>query len=98
MSIVAVPPQLASAHAVLFGRYGDVTRLAQERGVCRQALYRDTHALLDTLANAVPHHLVEPLRQRLDELQAYGQQLEDRLANGYAVDADRLAAFAATAQ
>jgi hypothetical protein len=98
MSIVAIPPQLASAHAVLFGRYGDVTRLAQERGVCRQSLYRDTHALLDTLGDAIPRHLVEALRQRLDELQAHCQQLEARLDDAYGINADRLAAFAATAQ
>jgi hypothetical protein len=98
MSIVAIPPPLASAHAVLFGRYGEVSRLAQERGVCRQTLYRETHAVLDTLADAVPRHLVEPLWHRLDELQAHCQRLEGRRDDGYAVDTDRLAAFAATAQ
>src|SRR3954470_1198867 len=98
MSIVAVPPQLASAHAVLFGQYGDVSRLARQRGVCRQALYRDTHALLATLADAVPRHLATALRDRLDALHARCQELEGRLGDAYAVDADRLAAFAATAQ
>jgi hypothetical protein len=98
MSIVAIPPQLASAHAVLWGHYGDVTRLAQQRGVCRQTIYRDTHALLDTLADAVPRQLVEPLRQRLDELHARCQQGEARLDDAYDISADRLAAFAATAQ
>jgi hypothetical protein len=81
MSIVAIPPQLASAHAVLFGRYGDVRRLAQERGVCRQSLYRDTHTLLKTLGDAVPRHLLEPLRQRLEELQAHCRQLEGCLGD-----------------
>ena len=98
MSIVAIPPQLASANAVLFGRYGDVTRLARQLGVCRQSLYRDTHALLESLTDAVPRHLVEPLRQRLDELHAHGQQLQERLDDAYGINADRLAAFAATAQ
>jgi hypothetical protein len=98
MSIVAIPPALASADAVLFGRYGDVTRLAQERGVCRQRLYREAHALLARLADAVPRPLVEALQRRLDELQAHCQHLEDRLSAGYAIDRGRLAAFAATAQ
>jgi hypothetical protein len=98
MSIVAIPPPLASANAVLFGRYGDVTRLAEERGVCRQRLYRETQALLASLADAVPRPLLEALQRRLDELQAHCQQLEDRLDHGYRIDLDRLAAFAGTAQ
>src|SRR5262245_32040871 len=98
MSIVAIPPPLASADAVLFGRYGDVTRLAHERGVCRQRLYRETHALLAGLADAIPRPLFEALQRRLEELQAHCRQLECRLGDGYAIGRDRLAAFPPTAQ
>jgi hypothetical protein len=98
MSIVAIPHPLASADAVRFGRYGDVTRLAHARGVCRQRLYRETHALLARLADSVPGPLVEALQRRLDELQVHCQHLEERLGGGYTIDRDRLAAFAATAQ
>jgi hypothetical protein len=97
-SIVAVPPQLASAVAVLVGRYGAVTRLAHERGVCRQRLYRDTRAVVTTLADAVPRPRLDALQGHLDELHAGYQRLHQRLRDGYAIDTDRLAAFAATAQ
>ena len=45
-----VPQQrLASAAAVLCGRYGEVSRCAQERGVCRQWIYREAAWVLMTL-------------------------------------------------
>jgi hypothetical protein len=98
MSIVAIPAALASANAVLFGRYGAVSRLAHARGICRQRLYRETHAVLARLVDAVPRPLVEALQRRLDERHAHCRHLEGRLGEGYAIDRDRLAAFAATAQ
>src|SRR5215217_7791180 len=36
--MVASPQRIASAYLVLFGNYGDVTRHARARGVCRQRL------------------------------------------------------------
>ena len=49
MSSISVPHRVASAAAVLCGRYGDVTRLAHERGVFRQTLYREAHAVARAL-------------------------------------------------
>ena len=47
-----LPPtqRIASAYFVLFGHYGDVTRHARARGVCRQWLYREAAGLLRELA------------------------------------------------
>jgi hypothetical protein len=98
MCIVAVPPALVSAQAVLFGRYGDVTQLAQQRGVQRQTLYRETHALLDTLDGAVPGGDLERCQRRVAELQARCQDLEARLQQAFVIDADRQAEYASTAQ
>ena len=42
MGMVAPQQRIASAFAVVFGGYGDVSRCAQERGVCRQWLYRES--------------------------------------------------------
>ena len=50
MSIVGPQQRLASAFLVQFGKYGDVTGYARERGVCRQWVYReaaDVRATLD---------------------------------------------------
>jgi hypothetical protein len=41
MGMVAPQQRIASTVAVVSGRYGDVSRCAQERGVCRQWLYRE---------------------------------------------------------
>ena len=41
MGIVAPPQRIASAFTVFFGHHGDVSRYAQERGVCRQWVYRE---------------------------------------------------------
>ena len=43
MAIVPSSPRIASAAAVFCGRYGDVSRYARQRGVCRQRVYREAH-------------------------------------------------------
>ena len=40
MDMVASQQRIASAYVVFHGRYGDVSRYAQQRGVCRQWVYR----------------------------------------------------------
>ena len=42
-----IPQRIASAFAVLCGRYGDVTRMAQGREQSRQSLYREAQQVLD---------------------------------------------------
>jgi hypothetical protein len=49
MGMVAIPEPIASAAAVFFGRHGDVCRRARQRGVCRQRLYREAHAVVAAL-------------------------------------------------
>ena len=50
MAIVAPEQRIASAFFVLHGRYGEVTRYAQERGVCRQWIYREAAALRNAVS------------------------------------------------
>jgi hypothetical protein len=88
----------ASAAAVFHGRYGDVTRLAQQRGSCRQALYRQADAALDDL-DRLPHHQEAlRLRQQRDQLQARCDDLRRRLDRAAVLDEDRQDEFAAVAQ
>jgi hypothetical protein len=89
--------RLACATAVLFGRYGDVTRVAQLHGLCRQALYRLAGAVLKDLDGCHRRDALR-LRQRLDQLQARCDDLQRRLGAAAGDDEDRLAEFAATAQ
>ncbi len=88
---------LASAAAVFHGRHGDVTTLARQRGVCRQALYREAHAARGAL-DADPDQQAAPLRQRLDEQQRQLDALRQQGTGAVAVDADKQAEFVATAQ
>ena len=45
MTIVASDQPIASAFLVLHGKYGDVTRYAQQRGVWRQSIDHEAAAL-----------------------------------------------------
>ena len=49
MGMVAPQQRIASAFFVFCGQYGDVSRYAQERGVCRQWVYREAAWLKDFL-------------------------------------------------
>jgi hypothetical protein len=98
MAIVTAFQRLASAAAVFFGRHGAVAEQARERGVCRQALYREADRALDDLDGTAARAQVEQLRQRLVQLQARCEHLEARLAEAVVIDPDKQAHFAATAQ
>ena len=92
------PPSLASAAAVFFGRYGDVTHLAHQRAVCRQALYREAHAAAATVAGTALPQSRDALRQRVAQLEQQGVVLREQLRQAVLVSDDRQAEFAATAQ
>jgi hypothetical protein len=98
MFSLAVPAPLASAAAVFCGRYGDVTRLAHDRGVFRQTLYREAHAVVATLDTTATKDLVAGLRQQVATLQDEVRQLQRQLRLAIVVDDDKQAEFAATAQ
>ena len=97
MCMVAPPDRLASASAVFFGRHGDVTRSAQQRGVSRQRLYREADSVLRDLQPTPSEHL-DGLRQQLAELQSRLQMLRAHRPFTVVLDADKQAEFAATAQ
>lgn len=87
---------IASAYFVIFGRYGDVTRHAQARGLSRQWIYRE--------AKAIQHALLNQQQQILDlgaQLAQTRQQLaaqEKRLSVAVVLDADKQAELASRGQ
>lgn len=97
MCMVAPPDRLASASAVFFGRHGDVTHHAQQRGVSRQRLYREADSVLRDLRPRPSEHLDE-LRRQLGSLRSSLQTLQARRPFTAVLDADKQAEFAATAQ
>src|SRR5262249_17122929 len=94
---LATQQRLASASAVFFGDYGDVTRLAAQRGACRQALYRQAHAAARAVEGDDTQRTLDRLRQEKDELRQRAADLRGRLAGAVVLGADSQAEFAATA-
>lgn len=90
--------RIANAAAVLHGPHGEVTHRASQLGLSRQALYRDTQAVLHTLDG---HDARQQLQQRSAQVAALRQrvaELEHLLVDAFLLDDDRFAAFASTAQ
>lgn len=87
MGIVGPDPRIASAFFVLYGQYGDVTRHAQQRGVCRQWIYREAAALRQALASAQQEN--EGLREQLRQAHQLQVTLETRLAQAVVLDAPK---------
>jgi hypothetical protein len=96
--ILAAQRLLASASAVLFGRYGDVTQLAHEREVCRQALYRESARVLDAVDGSASQQRLHELADQAAHQRQHTAELEQRLADAVIVDADKQAEFAAVSQ
>jgi hypothetical protein len=98
VSMVAPPQRIASAFVVWFGNYGDVTRAAQQRGVCRQSIYREAATVLSALQGTAQQQEITRLRQRVQELEQCCCQLQDCLAQAVILDQDKQAEFATVSQ
>jgi hypothetical protein len=59
-----IPQRIASAFAILFGQYGDVSRMAQEREASRQSLYREAHQVVDALDGTATQSRIDELLPR----------------------------------
>lgn len=98
MSIVAPSPRIASAHAVHFGTYGAVTRLARQRGVCRQWLYREAAWVNHTLDGTATRAELQSLRSQVRQLEHDNADLRRRLDRAVVLDRDKQAEFASVGQ
>jgi hypothetical protein len=96
--MLAPTARIASAPAVLFGRYGDVTHYARQRGVCRQWVYREAAWVEATLAGTTAQAQIDGLRQRVRELEGQRAALEQRLAQAVVLNPDKQAEFACVGQ
>jgi hypothetical protein len=96
MGIVAPEQRIASAFFVIHGQYGDVTRYAQERGVCRQSIYHEAASLRNVLAGAWQEH--NHLRAQLRQALQRQAELEARLAQSVVIDAQKQAEVACVGQ
>jgi len=96
MGMVALEQRIASAFFVIHGKYGDVTRYAQERGLCRQSIYNEAAWLRHALTRARQEN--EEQREQLKHAQLQIAELTARLSQAVVVDAAKQEELACVGQ
>jgi hypothetical protein len=96
MGMVAPTQRIASAFFVIFGNYGEVSRYAQERGICRQWVYREAASVQDLLTDQQQE--LQRLRVEVQEVNERCSQLERQLATAVVIDEEKQAEFASVGQ
>jgi hypothetical protein len=95
MGMVAPQQRIASAFVVIFGQHGRVTQYAEERGVCRQWIYREADWVQKRLAD---QEEILRLRQQIRELTEQSVTFEQRLAQAVVIDEEKQAELASVCQ
>jgi hypothetical protein len=93
-----IPQRIASAFAVLCGRYGDVTAMAQDRERSRQSLYREAEQVVEAMGGAAARARIEDLQRQSAEQRAEVQPLQGRLKRAIEMTPDKQHEFATVAQ
>jgi len=93
-----IKQRIASAFVVFCGRYGDVTRMAQDRGQSRQSLYREATEVANAVDVSAVGSRINDLERRLAEQQARIQTLQERLERAVEITRDKQDEFASVAQ
>jgi hypothetical protein len=93
-----IPQRIASAFAVLFGHYGDVSQMAQDRDQSRQSLYREADEVVDAVDGTATQARIDELKRQLAEQQAENQALHERLKHAVEITPDTQDEFATVAQ
>lgn len=93
-----IPQRIASAFAVFCGRYGDVTRMADDREQSRQSLYREAEQVADSVAGVAAQARIDELQRQLGVQRAEVQALQERLKHAVEITPDKQHEFATVAQ
>jgi hypothetical protein len=93
-----IPQRIASAFAVLCGRYGDITQMAEDREQSRQSLYREAKQVAEAVDGTVAQVQIEELQRQLTERLAEVKTLEKRLKLAVEITPDKQHEFATVAQ
>src|SRR5512135_1271981 len=93
-----IPQRIASAFVVLFGQYGDVTKMARDREQSRQSLYREAEHVIDTVDGTAAQARINNLEQQVVLLQAQVQDLHARLGRSVEMTPEKQAELACVAQ
>jgi hypothetical protein len=86
MGMVAPQERIASAYFVICGPYGSVSRYAQERGVCRQWVYREAAWVQKHLAD---QEKIKNLQHQVRELRQDLAERDQRLAMALVLDKEK---------
>ena len=93
-----IPQRIASAFAVLCGRYGDVTKMARDRRQSRQSLYREADQAIDAVDGAASRARVAELERQVTELRGRVHGLQQRLDRAVELTPEKQAELACMAQ
>jgi hypothetical protein len=93
-----IPQRIASAFAVLCGRYGDVTAMAQDREQSRQSLYREAEQVVEAVGGDAAQARIDDLQRQLAEQRDELQALQGRLRRAVEMTPDKQHEFATVAQ
>jgi hypothetical protein len=74
-----IPQRIASAFAVLCGRYGDVTGMAKGRDRSRRSLYREAEQVAHAVDGNEARARIGGLRQQLADREAENRALRERI-------------------
>src|SRR3954454_6409967 len=96
--MVTIPQRIASAFAVLCGRYGEVTRMAHDREQSRQSLYREAAQAIDAIDGTAAQARVAELEQQVAQLRSQVHDLQQRLGRAVEMTAEKQAEVACVAQ
>jgi hypothetical protein len=96
--VSTIPRRIASVFAVFCGRYGDVTKMAQDREPSRPSLDREAEQVADALDGTAVQARIDELQRRLGVQRAEVQALKERLSHAVEITADQQHEFAAVAQ
>lgn len=96
MGMVAPQQRIASAYVVFFGAYGEVSRYAEQRGVCRQWVYREAGWVQDRLQDNQQE--IQELREQNQALQQRVMAQEQQLARAVVLDKEKQEEFATVGQ
>jgi chromosome segregation ATPase len=93
-----IPQRIASAFAVLCGRYGDVTRMAHDRQQSRQSLYREAQQTVDAVDGTAAQAQITELQRQVTELRSQVHDLRQRLDRAVEMTPEKQAEVACVAQ
>jgi hypothetical protein len=93
-----IPQRIASAFAVLCGRYGDVTKMARDRQQSRQSVYREAAQAIDAVDGTATQARIAELEQQVVQLRDQVLALQRRLGQAVEMTPEKQAELACVAQ